>query len=910
MYHTMKFETISKPIRVVRVIVPAALLVGFCMAAWSCAKEPSEVPRGRELRFEVAPAVQWTDASGHTPPPSAASSAVGAGITRRFSEAGSPVPLYLHAECTAGIGPDEPAAKEGVTRAAPVSNLSTYGAFGVTAFAWSGEWSDALVPNYMYNVRVNKSEGAWLPEERPFWPATAERLRFYAYAPYDNECVELSSSAQAGAPTISYTVPLDVADQKDLLTASTDDLAGSDGGAVALSFTHALTAVKFSCGADMSVGTVESISFKGVYSQGTYDLETKSWSGHDSAADFVLHLDLATSGAEGSALTGGGTTFMMLPQRLPQAAVLEMVFNDGSKDHILTAKIGGSQWPQGAVITYNLSTSSINWSYTLEVTSPVSYTYLGGSDTYNVKSYRTNSEGREAVSWEAEYSVDGGVTWSSSRPAWLTAFTDSDAGNTASSGVDYAVTVSAQHATVLSASAHTQVLQAAAALGTAADPYDLSMYDVDGHTLNGMTTANCYVVRAPGTYRIPLVYGNAVKGGVTDTDSYNPGAVANGLSAFVRHDDAAISAPCLADNPGVVPEEAVLLWNDANVGFMRVEPGLQVFTTTIDGAEKSLGYVVFTIDRDNIMQGNALVAVRDASGEILWSWHIWVTDESLVPVAVTNHMGEVNYMMPVNLGWCSRAGEMRVSYAERSCRIRITQSVSGLNRSISVLQSFYSDVIPPVGDNSPYYQWGRKDPFLPSDGTKDNVLKPYYGMKWEYASAAATLGDNIRNPVVFYDAADRPNTSKAFNLWNARNTRGDIPCDAADEAVVKTVYDPSPAGFHVAPANAFTGFTPSGTNTNGTSSDGGINAAGMWNAGWKFYTDDSLGGGSLFFSAQGYRAASSGSLYNVSGAGCYWTAGLAGEGRRGRGFRFGPTFVNPEDSNYGSYGYSVRPVRE
>lgn len=107
-------------------------------------------------------------------------------------------------------------------------------------------------------------------------------------------------------------------------------------------------------------------------------------------------------------------------------------------------------------------------------------------------------------------------------------------------------------------SEHTRNLQAAAELDSAVDP----MYDVDGKAQPGMTTANCYVVRAPGTYRLPLVYGNAVKDGVTNTDSFNPGAVANGLSAFPKHDDGAIVAPCLTDNPGVVPEDAVLLWND------------------------------------------------------------------------------------------------------------------------------------------------------------------------------------------------------------------------------------------------------------------------------------------------------------------------------------------------------------
>ena len=901
MYEIMKFEMIKSRMWLSGRLFYIAAVFGFSVTAFSCAKDPAAAPMGGALRFEVESTAPWSDASGGTSAPSSAS-----GRTYGLSDGALLQPLFLHTECTEGIDTDGAVSAEGVTRAAPVTNLSTYGAFGAVAFAWSGSWSDGLVPNYMHNVRVNKSESAWLPEGRPFWPATAERLRFYAYAPYDGEGIVLSSSTQAGAPTISYRVPSDVADQKDLLTAKTGDLAGNNGGgSVALSFSHALTAVKFSCGADMSVGTVRSIAVRGVYSQGLYDLDTKLWSGLSSAADFIQRLDLATSGTPGSSITGSGTTFMMLPQTLPQTAVLELVFNDGSKDHTLTADIGGSLWPQGATVTYSLSTSSINWSYTLEVTPPASYSYLGGSDTYNVKSYRTNSGGSEAVSWDAEYSLDGGVSWTASKPEWLTAFTSSDAGSTSASGVDYAISVGPQYSTIASDSEHTRVLRAASERGSVSSPYDLSMYDMDGRSQGGMTTANCYVVRAPGTYRIPLVYGNAVKGGLTNTESYNPGTVSGGLAAFVRHDDAPISAPCLSDNPGVVPEDAVSLWNDANVGFIRVSPELSTFTATIDGAEKPLKYIVFTLDRDNIMQGNSLVAVRNASGDILWSWHIWVTDESLASVGVTNYMDEVNDMMPVNLGWCSAAGEMRVSYAERSCRIRITQSGSGSSRVFTVTQSSYSDVVSAMGGNSPYYQWGRKDPFLPSVGTA-NEYKPYYGEKWSYSSDAATLGDNIRNPAVIYNTSGKPNTATAFNLWNARGTQSDTAYDAADDAVVKSVYDPCPPGFHVAPANAFTGFNTSGTNTAGVSY---VNASGSWTAGWDFYAAKLGSGGTLFFPAQGMRQSSSGGLTGVSVSGFCWTSGSSSE-TNGRSFNFNSAYVYPSNDSSRSYGLGIRPVKE
>ena len=49
----------------------------------------------------------------------------------------------------------------------------------------------------------------------------------------------------------------------------------------------------------------------------------------------------------------------------------------------------------------------------------------------------------------------------------------------------------------------------------------------------------------------------------------------------------------------------------------------------------------FDVDHSTIRQGNAVVAVLDASGMIMWSWHIWVTD--YVPgdglKKVTNYQG-------------------------------------------------------------------------------------------------------------------------------------------------------------------------------------------------------------------------------------------------------------------------------
>ena len=57
-------------------------------------------------------------------------------------------------------------------------------------------------------------------------------------------------------PRISVTVPEEVSQQEDLLVARSSELGGNSNTAVALTFNHALTAVRFVCGNDMREGTI------------------------------------------------------------------------------------------------------------------------------------------------------------------------------------------------------------------------------------------------------------------------------------------------------------------------------------------------------------------------------------------------------------------------------------------------------------------------------------------------------------------------------------------------------------------------------------------------------------------------------------------------------------------------------
>ena len=49
---------------------------------------------------------------------------------------------------------------------------------------------------------------------------------------------------------------------------------------------------------------------------------------------------------------------------------------------------------------------------------------------------------------------------------------------------------------------------------------DLSMFTIEGHSRGSRTTANSYIIRTAGTYKIPLVYGCGVVNGQANPAAY------------------------------------------------------------------------------------------------------------------------------------------------------------------------------------------------------------------------------------------------------------------------------------------------------------------------------------------------------------------------------------------------------
>jgi uncharacterized protein (TIGR02145 family) len=172
---------------------------------------------------------------------------------------------------------------------------------------------------------------------------------------------------------------------------------------------------------------------------------------------------------------------------------------------------------------------------------------------------------------------------------------------------------------------------------------------------------------------------------------------------------------------------------------------------------------------------------------------------------------------------------------------------------------------------------------------------------------AADVATAIKNPNKFFLIDSNNNNdwqsddAKRFNHWDAAcNAAG-----ASDNEVVKTIYDPSPAGFKVPNGRVFTGFTTTGGNTS-TAEE--FNVVGSFAAGWKFKANDEDTDGQ-FFPASGYRYYASGGLRNVSSSGNYWSS-AAYSATAAYYLNFGSGGVYPLTNSYRAYGFGVSPVRE
>jgi len=289
--------------------------------------------------------------------------------------------LYLQVSVTEGFGYEDNApAQEVITRSSPITTSTFTGPFGVSAYyiPKGSSWSEDLLPSWMYNVKIaNEDNGIWTPSADYLWPGTGS-LKFFAYCPYNAVTLTsegslpssgaaagypvLSSAEAAGSPTLYYDVPSDVAQQTDVLVATTEPLSE---GTAPLFFQHALSAVKFSTGSNLTSCTLKSVTIGGVAHSGTYDFETGTWTLRNSTRSYSQTLNKSVDNTSGVAVTTASQTFMLMPQTLPAGAAITVVLNNGTSDLTLSASIAGTVWEAGKTYTYRISRNSfmIDWTF-------------------------------------------------------------------------------------------------------------------------------------------------------------------------------------------------------------------------------------------------------------------------------------------------------------------------------------------------------------------------------------------------------------------------------------------------------------------------------------------------------------------------------------------------------------------
>ncbi len=230
-------------------------------------------------------------------------------------------------------------------------------------------------------------------------------------------------------------------------------------------------------------------------------------------------------------------------------------------------------------------------------------------------------------------------------------------------------------------------------------------------------SANCYIVSTPGTKKFPLVKGNDA--------------------------DAKLSTAASVE----------VLWETTNAGAPPT-PGTIVSNVSINN-----GFVY--LDAPNpIVNGNALIAAKDADGKILWSWHIWSCN-GYDPFASAHLLyGKQRPMMDRNIGALSAS----FSPTDAMC-------------------------------NGFFYQWGRKDPFpgAMQSYVQSNIGGSFFALSGqqmdlvEKTSVGATVEYAIEHPTTFFTSSDVD--------WLI-----DVHSDLWDTN--KTIYDPCPPGWRV-PDNAY-----------------------------------------------------------------------------------------------------------
>ena len=404
-----------------------------------------------------------------------------------------------------------------------------------------------------------------------------------------------------------------------------------------------------------------------------------------------------------------------------------------------------------------------------------------------------------------------------------------------------------------------------------------------GDRLTFKVDANCYMLQPPTradkslTYTIPvrraMVFWNAPGVGLGVYGASGGDNEVLTLSESTQWTLSFVWNRIKREDASLVGESELL------VGSVDDGSGKYVFTgkgfdpnysgVAIDGHDP-----FFRIKVDSGMKGDALVALRNSAGVILWSWHIWVTDYDpdveMKPVSGT-------YVYPVTGGALHRyAGTLWGAGKEY-------EHAFIMDRNLGALSS-YGEIDDTRGA---YYQFGKKDP------------EPT-GAPISYNSAEADVLKTIHNPTIHYSgwwkntslgSVERPWNDPLFGNHGGDNCEQD-----------KSVYDPCPPGWRVPAKDTWQGFNAS-SNTEWFSAP----------AGRYLYPGGDSANGRVWYPASGYRIHHGAAWGNINTYGYSWSNSPQMQGNaaatHGTFFIFNSSALTASSGGTRYLGMPVRCIR-
>lgn len=681
---------------------------------------------------------------------------------------------------------------------------------------------------------LNKDFWKLSGEDKAYWKFGSQAISTFAWWPQ-------TLTFDASTKKFSYEVPDDIVNQQDFLYAYVPPTYYTVNESADVTFNHALTAVHFALGNALEhpngqdEGKVTKITLTNLFYKGTFDPITQEWAIDKSARkDFVLNITNPVgmrNGQTNVVINPNEYTLLMLPQNLGESNCEGIFEMEDGRVFRATLNHGGT-WEPGQTVTYQLS-GDISVGYVIYASAHEA-TYTGSGANISVTSYQLQGATPHAQKWKVTgFSIDNGTYWNDpSATTWrnqagtttmtpwittrnLTGINTSDA--TAAATVSLTVSASPQ----TSASGIGEDINNAL-YNTSFNNYDLSTYNAATKETVSRSSANCYMVRGYGTFRFPAAYGSALKNGSDNTSAYSP-------TNFVNYKGNHITKPYIQDDTGVTPPStgAKVIWAEQPIASA-------ITNLSYNSSSKEIS---FTVPRNQVYQGNAVVGLFDSNNVCMWSWHLWfTTDKTTYPTtAITSSYK----FAPDNIGTI-HTGRKSV-YGMRQVMLKIEQiDDAGEVIKGSSMCTIYVSQTSGEEDNRAlccvYYQWGRKDPkpigwnnVRPSNNNRNYTYPSGWsssntstvtavlnigGYDWNQTGAQITMRDAIRHPnVVKVRRETLPSldwcSTRYDNWWNANisTESGTVAYANTITTFTKTVYDPCPVGYHVPPAKAFESIT-------------------------------------------------------------------------------------------------------